>query len=203
MLRVQKEEVAVLEAVRTLGDVHMGGRSVGQVSPSTLEDIIHCKPGAIEVFLHNLQYKMAKYKASRPSQGGMGDSSSGPRASNEGGGYSDDDDDYSPRQASSAPPSRSAGNNASAASPKRVSLGGNSSSRGGGGEVQQPPAQPQPQQAAPPKGAAASGGRGAGRERRRAFDVPGPTKAGRDALQREVDEEILLEKVREGTSHTQ
>ena len=30
-----------------------------------LEDLVHGKPGVIEVFLHNLQHKMAKYKAAK------------------------------------------------------------------------------------------------------------------------------------------
>jgi len=37
----------------------------GQLPPQTLEDLIHGKPGIVEMFLHNLQHKMAKYKAAK------------------------------------------------------------------------------------------------------------------------------------------
>ena len=42
------------------------------LAPPMLEDLVHAKPGAAEVFLHTLQYKLAKYKADRGAGAGKG-----------------------------------------------------------------------------------------------------------------------------------
>lgn len=149
-----------------------------QLVPPALEDIIQCKPGAIEVFLHNLQLKMAKFKASTQTRSTDSGYPHNLSTSHE---AAHSEDDYSPRVPTARP---------SNFYPQQLSSGGSPAGKGPLGD------QSHHGRAA----AIASHGDSFERhknmsgERRRAQDLPGPTKAGRDALQREVDQEILIEK---------
>jgi hypothetical protein len=45
------------------------------IPPETIEDIVNCKPGAVEYVLNSLQFKMAKYREKRSTSTGRSNSS--------------------------------------------------------------------------------------------------------------------------------
>jgi hypothetical protein len=156
----------------------------GQLAPPVIEDLIHCKAGAVETFLHTLQYKMAKFKAVRstnphPVSSRPAGSHSGP--------YSDDEVSPPGSARQSPSPKRPQPSHAHHPPGTATSMGG-----GTGPTRSQERSNGAGQDNAPRMASGARGGQGSKPRERKG--LMGPSKAGRDALQREVDEEILLDK---------